>query len=100
MSVRLQTDKGEIKEYQTFYGVGSCIGDVSEVDKWITKCGREWDRMPESHQECDHVECAIRAIDSGKFNLIFGFPFLWRLQPFFPISEPSKGKDYFSHWSH
>ena len=60
MVVRLQTAEGKIKEYQTIKGVGNCIGgEVSGVEKWITKCGREWDRLPEPYQECCHLECAI-----------------------------------------
>lgn len=74
MPVRLQTAKGLIKEYKTVYAVSSCIGDASGVDKWITKCGREWDKLPELHQECDHLECAIRAVEEWKLNLIFGLP--------------------------
>jgi hypothetical protein len=76
MVVRLQTVEGKIKEYQTVYGVGSVIGgEVSGVDKWISKCGGEWNKMPEPHQECSHLECAIRAAEDWKFNLIFGLPF-------------------------
>lgn len=67
MAVRLQTAEGKIKEYQTVIGVGSCIGgEVSGVEKWITKCGREWDRLPEPHQECCHLECAIDKADIWK----------------------------------
>lgn len=64
MVFRLQTSEGKIKEYQTIKGVGNWIGgEVSGVEKWITKCGREWDRLPEPHQECCHLECAIDKAD-------------------------------------
>ena len=67
MVVRLQTAEGKIKEYQTIKGVGNCIGgEVSGIEKWITKCGREWDRLPEPHQECCHLECAIDKADIWK----------------------------------
>jgi hypothetical protein len=76
MGLRLQLENGEIKEYKTARGVGAAIGgEVSECDKWITGCGREWDKVPESYQECDHLECAIRAAVTWQLNVIFGIFF-------------------------
>ena len=47
MAVRLQKADWNIKEYQTVYGVGASIsGEVSGYDKWVAKCGREWDKEP------------------------------------------------------
>jgi hypothetical protein len=66
MVVRLQTAEGKIKEYQTVRGVGGMGGEGSGVEKWITKCGREWDRVPELHQECSHLECAIEKANIWK----------------------------------
>jgi hypothetical protein len=68
MVVRLQTAEGKIKEYQTVKGVGDLNGEGSGVDKWITKCGREWDRVPEIHQECSHLECAIDKANIWKLH--------------------------------
>jgi hypothetical protein len=56
MVVRLQTEEGNIKKYQTVHGVSGAEGGCY---KWITKCGSEWDKEPEPHQECNHLECAI-----------------------------------------
>lgn len=47
----------------------------SWCDKWITKCGREWDKVPESYQECDHLECAIRLAETWQLKVIFGLFF-------------------------
>jgi hypothetical protein len=97
MVVRLQTADGKINEYQTVYGVGNPIGgEVSGYEKWITKCGREWDKEPEPDQECDHLMCAIHNAEhwelhrmmSGIFTafaiIIFGIAQLFRYGP--PIS--------------
>ena len=82
MVVRLQTAEGKIKEYQTIKGVGNCIGgEVFGIEKWITKCGREWDRLPEPHQECCHLECAIDKADIGSC-MQWQRSFLDRLQLF------------------
>jgi hypothetical protein len=76
MAVRLQTANGKIKEYQTIRGVSTAIGgEVSGCDKWITKCGREWDKVPESYQECDHLDCAIRVVEIWQLKVIFGLFF-------------------------
>ena len=70
MSVRLRTTEGEIKEYQTVYGVGCTpLGnDYYDYEKWVSKCGTEWYKKPELHEECDHMECAIYSAeyDRGK----------------------------------
>jgi hypothetical protein len=61
MAVRLQTAEGEIKDYQTVYGVGCTpMGtDYYDYEKWVSKCGTEWHAEPEPHEECGHLECAI-----------------------------------------
>ena len=87
MVVRLQTAEGKIKEYQTVYGVGPTIGDqVSGYDKWITKCKREWDKEPEPHQECDHLECAIYIVEDWRLKEIAGWLLAAIAAIFFGIS--------------
>jgi len=57
--LRLQMDNGEIKEYQTMYGVG-CISredNYSHYKRWAAKCGIKWPKEP--CQECAPLECAI-----------------------------------------
>jgi hypothetical protein len=91
MVVRLQTAEGEIEEHQTVCGVGGApIGDMgSWYDKWVTKCGREWINVPEPHQECDHLECAIDCAENnideyqadviGSIIIIIFIICLWKL---------------------
>jgi len=94
MAFRLQTAEGKIKEYQTVKGVGGIGGEASGADKWITKCGQEWDGLPELHQECDHLECAIHTAEEWKLNLILGVPFFGAIAAIsfhFRILEGLKG---------
>ena len=58
MVVRLQTSEGETKEYGTAQVLFMSGVEGSPVDKYITKCGREWKPRTTS-QECDHLDCAI-----------------------------------------
>ena len=59
MVVRLQTAKGKIKEYGVTQVLWVPCGDGGScIDKYVTKCGREW-KPGEQNQECDHLECAI-----------------------------------------
>jgi hypothetical protein len=57
--LRLQMDNGEIKEYQTMYGVGctSHEDNFFNYKKWADKCGIK--RPKEPCQECAPLECAI-----------------------------------------
>jgi|GEM_PF-2100645 hypothetical protein len=57
--LRLQTDKGEIREYKTAYVVGckSREGKFFDYGKWAYKCGTRWPKEP--CQECAPLECAI-----------------------------------------
>ncbi len=68
MVLRLQTAEGIIKEYPTVIGVGCTPkGDDSyDYEKWVTKCGIVWQKKPEHHQECDHLECAICSAECGR----------------------------------
>jgi len=58
MAVRLQTTEGEIKGYGTAQVLFVSYVEGSPVDKYVTKCGREW-KHGEKNQECNHLECAI-----------------------------------------
>jgi hypothetical protein len=63
---RLQTADGDTREYLTVYTakgepdpVGDSEGSPHYLDKYCTYCGREWNKKPTDHEECDHLECAI-----------------------------------------
>ena len=59
MVVRLQTMEGRIKEYGVTQVQWVPCGDGGScIDKYITKCGREW-KPGGWNQECNHLECAI-----------------------------------------
>jgi hypothetical protein len=58
MVVRLQTAEGKIKEYGTTQVLFMSGVEGSPVDKYITKCEREW-KPGTTNQECDHLDCAI-----------------------------------------
>ena len=59
MVVRLQTANGKTKEYGVTQVLWVPCGDGGScIDKYVTKCGREW-KPGEQNQECDHLECAI-----------------------------------------
>ena len=89
MAVRLQTAEGNIKEYQTVYGVGAPIGgEVSGYDKWVAKCGGEWDKEPEPHQECDHLECAIYIVERRRGLKMIG-AYLAGIATSFFVLQPS-----------
>jgi len=59
MVVRLQTAEGKIKKYGTTQVKWITYGESTYVDKYVTKCGLEWKDKPKSHEECDHLDCAI-----------------------------------------
>lgn len=68
MAVRLQTTEGKIKEYQTAYGIGSKFvftendsGGYYTPKKYVTDCGLEWSDQPNLQDQCDHLDCAIKA---------------------------------------
>lgn len=54
----LQTAEGRIKEYQTTRVLFVSYVEGFPIDRYATKCGREW-KPGEKDQECDHLECAI-----------------------------------------
>lgn len=83
MVVKIQTVDGKIREYRTVYSKGS--GEYSP-QKYVTKCGREWENKPSPFEECDHLECAISIAksdsDSGPcifmlFLAFAGLVILW-----------------------
>ena len=55
MVVRLQTAEGRIKKYQTTRVLFESYVEGFPIDKYVTKCGREWKPGTEN-QECDHLE--------------------------------------------
>lgn len=59
MVVRLQTADGKIREYNTIYGESETFGDGYCITRYLTNCGREWEKKPKQHEECDHLDCAI-----------------------------------------
>jgi len=59
MSVRLQLETGEVRDYRTWREV---IGSYSEgvyETKYVTSCGAIWNEKPSSSAGCDHLGCAI-----------------------------------------
>jgi hypothetical protein len=58
MAVKLQTAEGKIKKYGTTQVLFMSGVEGSPVDKYATKCGREW-KPGEENQDCHHLECAI-----------------------------------------
>ena len=56
MVVRLQTAKGETKEYMTTRVEGR--GENGPC-KYLTKCGLKWNEKPGPQDECDHLDCAV-----------------------------------------
>jgi hypothetical protein len=79
MAVRLKTTEGKIKEYQTAYGIGSKFvftendsGGYYTPKKYVTDCGLEWGVQPNLQDQCDHLDCAIKA-STRDFLFIFIF---------------------------
>ena len=79
MAVRLQTTEGKIKEYQTAYGIGTKFvftdnesGCYYTPKKYVTDCGLEWSDQPNLQDQCDHLDCAIKA-STRDFLFIFIF---------------------------
>jgi hypothetical protein len=80
MAVRLHTAKGEIKEYQTTQVLFVSYVEGFPIDKYATKCGREW-KPGAKNQECDHLECAIYLAEqlnedlpkASSFLMVFAF---------------------------
>lgn len=80
MAVRLRTAEGIIKEYQTARVLFVSYGDGFSIDKYVTKCGREW-KPGAIKQACDHLECAIYLAEqhkddfaeSSKFLIVLAF---------------------------
>ena len=72
MAMRLQTAEGKIKKYKTTYCVGAVDGYCI---KYRSNCGLEWNRGPEQHEECHHLECAISIVNADRKHgpLIFLF---------------------------
>ncbi|MBP7069500.1 MAG: hypothetical protein KBA97_00335 [Methanothrix sp.] len=68
MVVRLQTAEGRIKKYQTTRVLFESYVEGFPIDKYVTKCGREWKPGTEN-QECDHLECAICLAEQLKEDL-------------------------------
>lgn len=53
LSLRLAT--GEVRTYRTSYpGWG-------DNPSYHTECGKSWPNCPEQGEECDHLDCAIKA---------------------------------------
>ena len=65
MTMRLQTTEGEIKEYGTAQVLFISGVEGSPVDKYVTKCGREWEPATINH-ECGHLDCAIYLVKQQK----------------------------------
>lgn len=65
MVVRLQTEDGKIKEYQTVDGGGGGEHDLHPA-KYVSKCGREWRYECKPQEECDHLECAIAVAEHSE----------------------------------
>ncbi len=66
MVVRLQTADGKIKRYRVTQVLFVPCGDGGScIDKYVTKCGREWKPGTES-QACDHLDCAIYVAESDR----------------------------------
>lgn len=72
MAVRLQLENGKIKEYCTFYDDS---GSEPIPVTYYTKCGLRWDKCPTKSGGCDHIDCAIDAIEKTvkKYFLLIGF---------------------------
>lgn len=58
MAVRLQTEDGKIKEYKTTQEKWEHSSQDSRIDKYFTKCGREW-KLKAQSLECHHLDCAV-----------------------------------------
>jgi hypothetical protein len=80
MVVRLQAAEGKIKEYKTTQVLFVSYVEGHPIDKYVTKCGREW-KPGEENQECDHLECAIYLAEqlnedlpkASSFLMVFAF---------------------------
>lgn len=76
----LQTAEGRIKEYQTTQVLFVSYVEGFPIDKYVTKCGREW-KPGDKNQECDHLECAIHLAEqdgedlrgASGFLIVFAF---------------------------
>jgi hypothetical protein len=64
MSIRLQLENGEIKEYCTWYPIYSG-GEDSTPKGYRTKCGVLWDKEPHKSDGCNHIDCALKAQGGG-----------------------------------
>ena len=79
MVVRLQTAEGKIKEYRVTQVLFVPCGDGGScIDKYVTKCGREWKPGAES-KACDHLDCAIYVAESYRKEKTKVFTFLFVL---------------------
>lgn len=88
MVVRLRTVDGKIKLYETYRGEGG--GENGPPDKYVTKCGMEWKRMPRPYETCDHIDCALDvqrgAADIGPIGFLF-FLVCAAIIPFFSMKD-------------
>lgn len=66
MAISLRLATGEIRTYRTSYpGWG-------ENPSYHTECGKIWPDCPEQKEECDHLDCALRAAEKRKHqSLLF-----------------------------
>ena len=87
MSVRLQLENGEVREYPTWYP-----GDDDDSEAFYTDCGMTWNSQPYLDDGCNHIDCAIAAAERpskdavkltqilsavGMFWLVAGIVGLW-----------------------
>jgi hypothetical protein len=59
MAIRFVLDNGEVKEYPTHYIKEH--GRECSYYTYHTFCGLEWQKKPDAHEICGHLECAIEA---------------------------------------
>jgi hypothetical protein len=62
LCLRLAT--GEIRKYRTSYS------GRGENPTYHTKCGMRWPNLPEEHEECGHLDCALAAAEHDTFDII------------------------------
>ena len=55
MALSLSLATGEIRTYRTSYP------SWGENPSYHTECGKSWPNCPEQKEECDHLDCALRA---------------------------------------
>lgn len=63
--------KGETKEYRTSFGIGLIGYEPGYPEKYVTKCGMEWQNEPEPYEECNHLDCAMHLAEHNKKNGLF-----------------------------